>query len=258
MNASRSPQSVSRLAFASGPAWVARLRVSLLCLVTLGALAASPSLAHAEDDVLAGSPVVRRNLQYRAARHEVAGLVGFTVGDPYVRSILPGARYDYHLYDWLSVGARLQAGVPVLSATYEEVETKVTRNNDTFVMEGTSLRFLGLGHVSISPLIGKMLAFSSVPIQFDVHVDLLGGIVNVASTGDALATGTGLSLGAAVGYRVFISDVLALTMDLQGISANRALSVNRDSKETGRKVRFNTVVNIGVAFFMPPKLRRAD
>lgn len=239
----------------ASPASLARLVIAVV--LACGALM-TPQGAHATDDVLAGSPVQRRNLQYRASRHEVTGLVGVTVGDPYIRTVLPGARYDYHLYDWLSVGGRVMGGFALQSDTYEEIDSKVTENNDTFAMEGTSLRFLALSHVSVSPLVGKMLAFSRVPIQFDVHVDLLGGIVNVGSTGDALTSGIGLSLGAATGFRVFISDVLALTGDLQAISADRALSVNRDSKESGKKLRFNTIVSFGVAFFMPPKLRRAD
>ena len=28
------------------------------------------------------------------------------------------------------------------------------------------------------------------------------------------------------------------------------MSVNRDSKETGRKTRFSTIFNVGVSFFM--------
>ena len=237
------------------PALIVRLAV--VCGL-LGATLLTAGPAHAEDDVLAGSPVLRRNLQYRAGRHEVTGIVGFTVGDPYIRTILPGARYDLHLFDWLSVGGRLQVGIPVTSDTYDEIDKKVTAQNETFVMEATSLRFLGLGHVSVSPLVGKMLAFSRLPIQFDVHVDLLGGLASVASTGEALTTGIGLSLGAAVGFRVFISDVIAITTDLQAVSTDRALSVNRDSKESGKKLRFNNILSFGVAFFMPPKLRRAD
>ncbi len=232
------------------------LRALLAVAVCVSSWVAAP--AHADDDVLAGSPVVRRNLMYRAARHELAGVLGMTVGDPYVRNVLPGARYDYHLFDWLSVGGRLLVGIPVTTATYDEVDAKVTANNDTFAMEASSLRLLGMGHVSVSPLVGKMLAWSKVPIQFDVHVDLMAGFASVGSTGDALTTGAGLSLGAAGGLRVFISRVVAVTVDLQAVSTNRALSVNRDSKETGKKTRFNTITSVGVSFFMPPKLKRDE
>ncbi|MCO4761087.1 MAG: hypothetical protein KC502_06255 [Myxococcales bacterium] len=226
-----------------------------LCCVIGGFV---PSTAFALDDVLDGSPVVRRNLQYRSARHEVTGLVGMTLGDPFIRNILPGARYDYHMFDWLSFGGRIQGGIPIETQTYGEVDRKVTANNETFAMEASSIRLIALGHVSVSPLVGKMLAFSRLPIQFDVHFDLLAGMVGVGSTGDQLQTGTGFSLGAAGGIRVFLSDVIAITTDLQAISTTRALSVNRDSREEGYRSRFNTILNFGVAFFMPPKPSRAD
>jgi hypothetical protein len=233
-----------------------RLAMLLLAATLAGSLATGvASHAHA-DDVLAGSKSVRRALLLRESRHEIAGLIGTTLGDAYVRNVLPGARYDYHLFDWLSVGGTLQVGIPVQTETYAEVDVKVTRTNDTFVMEASSLRFLGLAHVSVSPLVGKMMFQGHSPIQFDIHLDLLAGVAGIGSSGEALSTGAGLSLGAGGGIRVFVSNVIALTMGLQALTADRALSVNRDSKESGRGLRFNTVSNFGISFFMPPKMRR--
>lgn len=210
------------------------------------------------DDVLKNAPVVRRQLQYRAARHEVTGIFGLTLGDPFVRNFLPGARYDYHLFDWLGFGGRLQVGVPVQTATFAEVDTKVARSNETFEMEATNLQLLATAHVSVSPVVGKLLVFDSLPINFDVHFDLSAGIASVASSGDNIETGIGFAGGAGGGLRIFLSRVLALTFDLEGLLVDRALSVNRDSKMTGRKARFNTLASFGLSFFMPPKLRRAE
>ncbi|MCB9739089.1 MAG: hypothetical protein H6747_07460 [Deltaproteobacteria bacterium] len=232
-----------------------RLAIALV-VVALASIFA-PSLALA-DDVLAGAKPVRRSLLMRESRHEVTGLAGMTLGDPYVRNILLGARYDMHLYDWLSFGGRLQVGLPVTTETYDEVDTKVTRTNDTFAMEATSLRLLGLAHVSVSPLVGKLLIFGESPTQYDIHVDLLGGIAGIGSTGDALTSGVSLALGVGAGFRLFFSDVLALNMGLETLTADRALAVNRDSKEAGKKLRFNTMLTIGVSFFMPPKVRRGQ
>ena len=148
--------------------------VAALCVGT-------PRLAQAEDDVLANSPVVRRQLMPRAGRHEVAALFGTSVGDPYVRNLLPGVRYDWHLFDWLSVGGRLQFGIPVETAMFEEIDTKVARSNETFEMEASNLSFIGLAHASVSPLVGKLLTFSSLPVNFDIHFDLCAGVVGVGS-----------------------------------------------------------------------------
>lgn len=237
----------------------AATRSVLLAVALALAVSAAPQVAHADDDdVLANSPMVRRQLLPRAGRHELAGIFGTSVGDPYVRNLLPGVRYDWHLFDWLAVGARLQFGIPVQSAMFEEIDTKVTAGNETFEMEASNLRFIGLVHASVSPLVGKLLTFSSSPVNFDLHLDLSGGVVGVGTNGNNIDAGVGLSLGVGGGLRIFLSRVLALTVDLQAITADRALSVNRDSKEDGGKVRFNTIVNFGLSFFMPPKLTRGD
>ncbi|HAN30452.1 MAG TPA: hypothetical protein DCQ06_02540, partial [Myxococcales bacterium] len=95
-----------------------------LCLATMLLVSAvmQPHRVCAEEDVLSGSPVVRKNLMYRAARHEINGMIGMTLADPYVRNVLPGVRYDYHLFDWLSVGGRLQVGIPVVTNLYNEID----------------------------------------------------------------------------------------------------------------------------------------
>lgn len=227
----------------------------LLCVC---ATFAGPATVQAQEDVLANSPVARRLLQFRASRHELAGVFGTTLGDAYVRNLLPGARYDWHWFDWLSLGGRLQVGIPIQTAMFEEIDVKVTKNNETFEMEATHLSFLAMAHVSVSPMVGKMLAFSSLPIAYDLHFDLSGGLVSVGSSGSNLTAKIGPSVGVGGGMRIFFSRLIALTLDLQAITANRALSVNRDSKEAGGKTRFNTVANVGLSFFMPPKLSRGE
>jgi len=237
-----------------------RLLPALLAATAVVLTSLAPSIASAEEeDVLENAAVVRRQLQYRASRHEVTGLMGMSLAEPYVQTILPGARYDYHWRDWLSFGGRLQVGIPFLTQTYDQIDLKVARSNETFVMEATSLRIVALGHVSATPFIGKVMMFDSLPVNFDVHIDLSAGLVNVASTGDQIAgTGFGFTGGIGGGMRIFFSRVIALTGDFQALVVDRAMSVNRDSKEAGGKSRFNGIFSAGISFFMPPELKRAD
>lgn len=218
-----------------------------------------PADARAEEDVLENSPVVRRQLQFRASRHEVQGLVGLSLAEPYIQNVLPGARYDYHWKDWLSFGGRLQVGIPVTTKTFEEIDIKVAKSNETFEMEATSIQLLLLGHASVSPVVGKMLAFDSLPINFDMHLDFSAGLVNVTSIGTEIAgVGFGFAGGFGGGVRIFVSQIIALTAEYQALVVNRAMSVNRDSKESGAKSRFNGIASFGLSFFMPPDLKRAD
>ncbi|GEM_PF-3307418 len=238
---------------------LARCRWIAALVVMVATAFVVPTEARADEDVLENSPVVRRQLQYRESRHEVSGVVGLSLSDPFVRNVLPGIRYDYHTFDWLSIGARVLVGIPVQTAMFESVDEKVARSNETFVMEATSLRFAFLAHTSVSPVVGKLLAFDSLPINFDIHFDLIAGVVAVGSTGDNIE-GTGIQFtgGAGGGLRIFISKVLAFTADLQTLVIDRPMSVNRDSKAAGGKSRFNGLALVGLSFFMPPELTRAD
>jgi len=242
----------------SNAAWTRRWLILLIAAVATTSLVATPRQAHADDDVLANSPMVRRQLMPRAGRHEVAGVFGMSLADPYVRNFLPGVRYDWHLFDWLSVGARLQFGIPFTTALFDEIDTKVGRNNQTFEMEASTLQFLGMAHVSVSPLVGKFLVFASLPVNFDVHFDVMAGVVNTGSTGTNIEPAVEFAGGFGGGVRVFLSRVLALSFDLQAVGVDRPLSINRDSKEVPGTFAFSTIFNVGVSFFMPPELTRGE
>ncbi len=240
-----------------------RLRPGLTSgLTTLAVLCSAvfvsmPATVYAED-VLEGNPVVRRQLQYRASRHEIGALGASTLGDIYMRNVLPGMRYDWHLFEWLSIGTRLHLGVPLPTATFEQIEAKVSANNETFDMEASHLRFVGLGHVSVSPLVGKMLLYGENAADFDLHFDLMAGMVNVGSSGKNLKAGWTTAFGLGGGIRVFLSKVVALTFDIQTIAVDRALSVNRDNKAAGAKARFNPLISVGLSMLLPTKLTRGQ
>lgn len=53
---------------------------------------------------LAGAPAVRKLRLHREGRFELAPAVSFTLLDEYQREILPGARLNYNITEWLAVG----------------------------------------------------------------------------------------------------------------------------------------------------------
>lgn len=209
------------------------------------------------DDVLDGSPVVRRNMQYRAGRHELTGVFGASMADPYVRTILPGVRYDMHLRDWVAVGGEILIGLGTPSSAYETIERKVTVVNPNFVMEATNIRLLAAGHASLAPLVGKFVAFGSLPINFDAHINLSLGLASVAGTPNIPAKQS-VAPGIGGGIRVFLTTVLALTFDIDEVFVERSLAVNRDGKAPGVQFEGNTLFRAGLSFFVPPTLERAD
>lgn len=228
------------------------LTAFLACLTLLGT-----ATAHA-DDVLEGSPVVRRNLQFRASRHEIGAVFGTTLGDPYVRNLLPGVRYDLHLRDWIAVGADLLVGIPVQTSFSGDVENKVLKfSNETFEMETTYLRYLAQARIEVAPLIGKFMAFSSLPVQFDAHVQLTAGLAGVSGTAH-IPSSNSLAPGVGGGVRVFVSRVLALTAEINDVFISRTLAVDRNSKAPTPQFIGHPIFTAGLSFFVPPDLKRAE
>lgn len=235
---------------------------ALLALV-LGAAALLTAPVALADDVLEGTPVVRRNLQYRAGRQEIGALFGSSLGDLYVRNLLPGARYDYHIADWISVGADLQVGIPMETETRRQVEEKVTKNNDTFQMETSRIAVLASGRTSIAPVTGKYMLLGSLPMHYDFHVNLSLGFastpgIDAVAVGGKKAPSFSLAPGVGAGVRVFLTRVVAVTVDLNDVFINRVMAVTRDGQPSTEAWVQHLVLTAGLSFFVPPDLKRAD
>lgn len=230
----------------------------LAATVALTALAeARPALA---DDVLENSPVLRRALLYRASRHEIGGFFNATLGDPFTRNLLPGVRYDFHLLEWLSIGADGMFGIATGTDAATQVTAKVRITNDQFVMEPSSIRYLMGGHVQASPLVGKFVAFGSLPIQFDLHATLFFGLAGLSGgpTIDAAQGAFSIAPGVGGGFRLFISRAIAINVDLADVYMKRTLALTRFGKAPDPAFSGNMLFSAGVSVFLPPKLKRAD
>jgi hypothetical protein len=222
-----------------------RLLARLLACLLVAGLGAMLWPTHAcAEDVLEGTPVVRRNSLYRQGRHELAAVFGATLGDPYVRNMLPGVRYDFHLRDWLALGADVLVGIPIDTPASQTIEAKIlaSKVNPNFTMETTHLRFI---------------AFGSLPVNFDFHVNLSIGVASVSGTPNIPQT-MSVAPGVGGGVRVFVSRVVALTFDLSDVFVSRTLAVTRDSKATPPSFQDSLLFTGGLSFFMPPDLERAE
>ena len=230
-----------------------------LLLAVLSTTTALTPVARA-DDVLENSPVVRRSLQYRAGRQELGVIFNATLGDPYTRNLLPGIRYDYHILEWLSVGADLMYGIPIVTSTADQVAAKVHVSNANFIMEPSSISYMATAHVQASPLVGKFVAFGSLPIQFDVHATLSFGLAGLTGgpTIDAAQKNSTIAPGIGGGFRLFFSKVLALNVDLADVYMKRTLSVTRFGQAQDPVFGGNLLFSAGLSFFLPPNLKRAD
>ncbi len=237
-----------------------RKPVQLLCLCIVGLLCvftALPAWAASDDDVLANSPVVRRNLQYRGGRHEISLLFGSSLGDPFVRNVMPGIRYNLHIFDWLALGVNAQKGIAYQTSMADQIQTKVEKNNALFTMEGSRINYLATAHLSVAPLTGKFMAFGSLPLAFDVHFNLLFGIAGVGGT-LAIPDAISLAPGVGGGVRIFFSRIVAATFDLSDMFLNRTLAVDRNGQPPPPQYSANLLFTAGLSIILPPDLKRAD
>ncbi len=230
-----------------------------VALAVLSALTAFAPAALA-DDVLENTPVVRRALQYRAGRQELGVIFNATLGDPYTRNLLPGVRYDYHPLEWLSVGGDFMYGIPVNTAASDQIASKVRVLNSNFIMEQSSISYMATAHVQAAPLVGKFVAFGSLPIQFDLHATLSFGIAGLAGDTSIAAVQKNFSIAPGIGggFRLFFSNSVALSVDLADVYLKRTLAVTRFGQAPDPVYASNLLFSAGLSFFLPPNLKRAD
>ncbi|MBC8068245.1 MAG: outer membrane beta-barrel domain-containing protein [Deltaproteobacteria bacterium] len=90
-----------------------KTRIILTALAALTAYGAwSPEQAHArKKGVLEGEPIVRKKLQLRRFRFQLAPFVGMSLSQPFVHMGYVGARIGVHFADWIGVRAGFGYGV---------------------------------------------------------------------------------------------------------------------------------------------------
>lgn len=172
-------------------------RIIATGLLALGGLLAVESTAQAQEiqltGPLAGAPAVRQLRWHRKGRIELAPTVSFTLLDEYSRTIIAGARVQYHLADWLGLGAWGGYGVVHMNTGLTDQIDKVnkdrwdpSRDNDprTAVDRNASLLSVGydfpsqLGQlqwvfapqITAIPFRGKLAVFQKIFVDTDVYV----------------------------------------------------------------------------------------
>lgn len=146
-----------------------------------------PSSASAQDvevtGPLAGQPPVRHLRLYRRHRLGLSPFVGFTLQQPYRRTLFFGAHADYHITDWLGVGVwGAYGGVGVDTALTDAIvaEGITTGTNQLSLPSRAGFRNqLGSipgavsAQLTLVPLRGKVALFQRLFLDTDLY--LFGG-----------------------------------------------------------------------------------
>lgn len=162
-----------------------------------GPLAASKAAAQDVEvsGPLAGQPPVRHLRLYRRHRLSVSPFVGFTLQEPYRRSLFLGAHADFHVTDWLGFGVwGSYAGVGFDTALTDAVVQQgvVTGRNRLSLPSRAGFRQqLGViqgavaAQVTLVPLRGKVALFQRVFLDTDLYLFGGAGIVFVDERANA-------------------------------------------------------------------------
>jgi hypothetical protein len=141
---------------------------------------------------LAGAPAVRKLRLYRQARFELSPAVSFTLLDEYQRTILLGARLNYNLTDWFSIGVWGAYGAAIriptsLTDHIQEVnvarrtlegdnyETSLTGRltnvnlGDNFKNQVAGIEWVVAPQITIVPFRGKLALFQSIFLDTDLY-----------------------------------------------------------------------------------------
>jgi outer membrane beta-barrel protein len=144
---------------------------------------------------LAGAGAVRNQRLYRKGRFEFAPSVGFTLLDEYKRQILPGARLNYNITDWLALGVWggiSPAALKLDTALTEEIQAvNEERQADTASQSGRpdqehrltntnvgpnfsdqlgTINWIAAPQIQLIPFRGKIAIFQSIYVDTDFYI----------------------------------------------------------------------------------------
>jgi len=172
-------------------------RIIATGLLALGGLLAIESTAQAQEiqltGPLAGAPAVRQLRWHRKGRIELAPTVSFTLLDEYSRTMIAGARVQYHLTDWLGIGAWGGYGVLHMNTGLTDQIDKVnkdrwdsSRDSDARTAVDRNASLLSVGYdfpsqlgqlqwvfapqITAIPFRGKLAVFQKIFVDTDLYV----------------------------------------------------------------------------------------
>ena len=217
-------------------------RCGTFCKTLLVLQLTIPSVVYAgrATDPLEGQPAVRHRYELRAQRFEIGPSFGFSLNRALRHAFLFGARLQYHLTDYLGLGADIAAGVGADTGLAGELESRTTpaqwsQRHDRFA----DIRLAGDVRVVFTPFAGKVALFSKFFFNYDFYLFSGFGFAltrnnfdTVSEADDVDAANEGFQPGFAWGFgmRVYITHYFALALELRDLLFN-------DNESGGDKTR---------------------
>ena len=241
-------------------------RVLLAGLVVAGTvLVAGPAAAQDEGESETAretGPIVRHKLLYRSTRVELTPLVGMTVNDAFLRNGVVGAQFAYHLTN--EFGIAFTGGyspVQLKTDLYNNVEAELENEADSNFEEASFsyIQWMAGLEIQYVPIFGKFSLSQSLISNYDIHlllgISAIGQNAQSAVDGndpDPQLSGINPSPMIGLGFRLFTSDALAITVQARDYLYSRAVvsTGTADADLTN-----NFFVSVGASFFFPGEVK---
>jgi outer membrane beta-barrel protein len=144
---------------------------------------------------LAGAPAVRKLVQYRQMRFSVGPQFGYTILNNYEHNFLVGARLEFNILEWLSVGVigyySFNAPTKLTQhiAASQDIGGQPTTPSDSnfpsysgannFEDQVALLKGMYLAQLELIPFRGKLAMFEKLFVAIDGAIFVGGGIVHL-------------------------------------------------------------------------------
>ena len=146
---------------------------------TLAFLLLVPGLASARENPLAGQPAVRNKVEYRDLRLEVSPTFEGTIKADFRHTLSVGAKVEYHLTDYLSVGGMIFYGFSPNTGLFNQIKSTLppaptndypTPNQEDAEQHANKMPLHGGAGVTFTPWFGKLSIFGKAFIDYDIYI----------------------------------------------------------------------------------------
>jgi outer membrane beta-barrel protein len=191
-------------------------KIALIALLFL----LSPSVEALAQE-MSSAPMVRHRITWRTGRSELKPGLGWTFNDRYFHNVIVNVGYDYHLLDWLALGANVGYAFPIKTGFAEDIEAQKKQDGLSFPIPATHLGLLADAHLELADG-GKAMLWGRLAVAYDFHLILGFGLLQVKWNSEAenrldnTEPGAGMKPSPKVGagIRIFLDKGVAITLDV--------------------------------------------
>jgi outer membrane beta-barrel protein len=230
----------------------------------------SPSVEALAQE-MSSAPMVRHRITWRTGRSELKPGLGWTFNDRYFHNVIVNIGYDYHLLDWLALGANVGYAFPIKTSFAEDIETQKKQDGLSFPIPATHLGLLADAHIELADG-GKAMLWGRLAVAYDFHLILGLGVLQVNWNSEAenrlsnTEPGAGMKISPKVGagIRIFLDKGVAITLDVIDHMAamHQAAEVSADNLTytfpTEEKLSHNFVGMLSFSIMMPSETTYED